>query len=244
MDIGLGVAGSTGSLIPALARSASAAGAAARERKESLRTREGQVSKGLADIAEGERLIQLGDIAAGNAMYKEGAERINKLDVAMSRPKDTNQKDSANAYVAAQLAKGDKRNKDVIYNEGVNLYLDKVQASGLLRGQIAGQVANTQNQEFNASLYTAAATQVERILKSFRSNESEIYNKLAREDRANGTNNSGAYRDKLINNTLEALKRSGGISANTGTSTNTNANTGTGGKPPPPENFVVDKKKG
>jgi len=93
----------------------------------------------------------------------------------------------------------------------------------------------------NARLDTATATQVERILKSYRSNESEIYNKLAREDRANGTNNSGAYRDKLINNTLEALKRSGGISANTGASTNANTNTGTGGKPPPPD-FVLDKK--
>jgi hypothetical protein len=245
MDLGLGLAGSTGNFIPSVARAASAAGVAAESRKESARSREGQLAKGLADIAEGERLIKLGDVTAGNAMYEKGAERVNKVQVAGIRPKDTNQIDAANAHVAARLATGDKRPKEVIYNEGVNLYLDKVQASGLLRGQIAGQVANTQNQEFNASLYTAAATQVERILKSFRSNESEIYNKLAREDRANGTNNSGAYRDKLINNTLEALKRSGGISANTGASTNANTNTGTGGKPPPPpENFVVDKKKG
>jgi len=241
MDLGLGLAGSTGNFIPSVARAASAAGVAAESRKESARSREGQLAKGLADIAEGERLIKLGDVTAGNAMYEKGAERINKVQVAGIKPKDTNQKDYANAYVAAAKAKGDKREEAIIYAEGTDKYVNAVQASRFAQVGVGATNATTQAQEFGSGLYATAATQVEKILKNFRSLEGRKYDELVREDRKNGTNNSAVYRDTLINNTLEGLKRSGGISANTGASTNANTNTGTGGKPPPPD-FVLDKK--
>jgi hypothetical protein len=241
MDLGLGIAGGTGSLIPVAARSASAAGVAARERKESLRTREGQLSKGLADIAEGERLIKLGDVAAGNAMYKEGAERINKVQVAGIKPKDTNQKDYANAYVAAAKAKGDKREEAIIYAEGTDKYVNAVQASRFAQVGVGATNAATNQQELMAGIIKDANTEIANLLKPFSmSKESRIYKGLQEADAKNGTNTASQYQDDLIKKSIARRSQQNAAPAGGG-NTNASTNTGTGNKPPPPD-FVLDKK--
>jgi hypothetical protein len=245
MDLGLGIAGGTGSLIPVAARSASAAGVAARERKESLRTREGQVSKGLADIAEGERLIQLGDIAAGNAMYKEGAERINKLEVAGIKPKDTNQAEAVKLYVDAQLAKGDKRDIRVIRAEAVKDYLTLVQASKFAQVGVGATNAATNQQTLMADIIEKANTEIINLLKPFgMSKESKIYKGLQEADAKNGTNTASQYQDDLIRKSIARRSQQNAASAGGGSSSSTSsAATAPAANPLVMDGFLFPDKK-
>jgi hypothetical protein len=242
MDLGLGIAGGTGNIIPVAARAASAAGVAAESRKESTRSREGQLAKGLADIAEGERLIKLGDVTAGNAMYEKGAERINKIQVAGVKPKDTNQKDYANAYVAAAKAKGDKREEAIIYAEGTDKYVNAVQGARFAGVGVQATNAQTDIRQLEAGIIKSATERVDKILAPFSMTKmSKEYKRLEENDLKNGTNTASQFRENLIRNEINVRRQTptGG-----GENTNASTNTGTGGKPPPPENFVVDKKKG
>jgi len=227
MDLGLGLAGSTGNFIPSVARAASVAGVAAESRKESARSREGQLAKGLADVAEGERLIKLGDVTAGNAMYEKGAERINKVQVAGIKPKDTNQKDYANAYVAAAKAKGDKREEAIIYAEGTDKYVNAVQASRFAQVGVGATNATTNQQELMAGIVRDANAEVTNLLKPFgMSKESRIYKGLQEADAKNGTNTASQYQDDLIKKSIarrsqqNAAPAGGGSSASTSPAAN------------------------
>ena len=221
MDLGLGIAGGTGNIIPVAARAASAAGAAAESRKESTRSREGQLAKGLADIAEGERLIKLGDVTAGNAMYEKGAERINKIQVAGVKPKDTNQKDYANAYVEAARAKGDKREQAILYAEGVKEYIKDLQAARMAGVNVQGQVAGTGAFTANISAADKARDNVDSSLsKNYNSPENKEIRRLQKEDKKNGTSTAIEFKNNLYTQEANRLRQQGGsnppTTANTG----------------------------
>jgi len=242
MDLGLGLAGSTGNFIPSVARAASAAGTAAESRKESTRSREGQLAKGLADIAEGERLIKLGDVTAGNAMYEKGAERINKVQVAGVKPKDTNQKDYANAYVAAAKAKGDKREEAIIYAEGTDKYVNAVQGARFAGVGVQATNAQTDIRQLEAGIIKSATERVDKILAPFSMTKmSKEYKRLEENDLKNGTSTASQFRENLIRNEINVRRQTPASGGNLPT---TSTNTGTSNKPPVPENFVLDKKKG
>jgi hypothetical protein len=221
MDLGLGIAGGTGNIIPVAARAASAAGVAAESRKESTRSREGQLAKGLADIAEGERLIKLGDVTAGNAMYEKGAERINKLEVAMARPKDSNQKDYANAYVEAARAKGDKREQAILYAEGVKEYIKDLQAARMAGVNVQGQVAGTTAFTANVSVEDKARDNVDSSLsKNYNSPENREIRRLQKEDKLKGTNTAIEFKNNLYTQEANRLRQQGGGTQTSAANTN------------------------
>ena len=221
MDLGLGLAGSTGNFIPSVAKAASAAGVAAESRKESARSREGQLAKGLADIAEGERLIKLGDVTAGNAMYEKGAERINKLEVAAARPKDSNQKDFANAYVAAAKSKGDKRPDVELYAEGVQKYITDLQAARMAGVNVQGQVAGTGAFTANVNVEDKARDNVDTSLsKNYNSPENREIRRLQKEDKLKGTTTAIEFKNNLYTQEANRLRQQGGSTQTSAANTN------------------------
>jgi hypothetical protein len=82
IDFGLNFATQTGPLGYAGAKAGQAALPGMIARQERIRGRKGDVAKGLAEVAEGERLMKLGDITGGNAMFEKAEERLTKEKVA------------------------------------------------------------------------------------------------------------------------------------------------------------------
>jgi hypothetical protein len=82
LSYGLNLAGEAGSLPSAAARAGQKTLPGMISRQEGLRGRRGEVAKGLAEVAEGERLVKAGDIEAGNAMFEKGQDRINREKIA------------------------------------------------------------------------------------------------------------------------------------------------------------------
>jgi hypothetical protein len=82
LNFGLNLATEAGSLPYAASRAGQKTLPAMIAREDELRGRRGNLAKGLAEIAEGERLVKAGDIEAGNAMIEKGNERNNRLKIA------------------------------------------------------------------------------------------------------------------------------------------------------------------
>jgi hypothetical protein len=112
-------------------------------RQEKIRGRKGDVAKGLAEVAEGERLMKLGDITGGNAMFEKAEDRLSKERVADTRASISDRADNhARGYLADARAKGDNRPEEVVLFEGRNDYLTKVQQAQLARTNVAQQQVN------------------------------------------------------------------------------------------------------
>jgi hypothetical protein len=120
IDFGVNLATQTGPLGYAAAKAGKAALPGMISREEDLRGRERDTAKGLAEVAEGQRLVKQGDITAGNAMFEQGQNRLNKLEVAQNR-KDTDMVTYAQTYLAEKVATGDKRDPNVIFREGMDI---------------------------------------------------------------------------------------------------------------------------
>jgi hypothetical protein len=82
LQFGVNLAAEAGSLPYAAAKAGQRTLPGVISRQEGLRGRRGEVAKGLAEVAEGERLMKAGDITAGNEMFEKGQERLNKEKIA------------------------------------------------------------------------------------------------------------------------------------------------------------------
>jgi hypothetical protein len=143
IDFGLNFATQTGPLGFAAARAGQAALPGMIARQEKIRGRKGDVAKGLAEVAEGERLMKLGDITGGNAMFEKAEDRLSKEKVASTRASISDRADNhARGYLADARAKGDNRPEEVVLFEGRNDYLTKVQQAQLARTNVAQQQVN------------------------------------------------------------------------------------------------------
>jgi hypothetical protein len=129
VDFGLNFATQTGPLGYAAARSGQAALPGMIARQERIRGRKGDVAKGLAEVAEGERLMKLGDITGGNAMFEKAEERLTKEKVAGAKTPG-NMTAYANNYLAERVAAGDTRDEATIRREGMDQYMNLYGAAG------------------------------------------------------------------------------------------------------------------
>jgi hypothetical protein len=129
MDIGFNLATQTGSLAQAAGKTGRATLPNIIAREEGLRGRRGEVAKGLAEIAEGERLMKIGDITGGNAMFEKAEDRLSKEKIAGAKAPG-NMTAYANNYLAERVAAGDKRDEATIRREGMDQYMNLYGAAG------------------------------------------------------------------------------------------------------------------
>ena len=147
LNFGINLATQAGPLAQAGARAGQATLPGMIARQEGLRERRGGVAKGLAEVAEGERLMKLGDITGGNAMFEKAEERLSKEKVASTRASVADRADNhARGYLADARAKGDKRPEEIVLLEGRNDYLNKVQQAQMARAGVAAQQVNITGQ--------------------------------------------------------------------------------------------------
>ena len=93
-------------------------------REDTLRGRESDIAKGMAEVAEGERLMKIGDITGGNAMFEKAEDRFSREKVAgMKSPGEM--LTYARTYLAKQRAAGDQRPDDVLLAEGMDELLGR-----------------------------------------------------------------------------------------------------------------------
>ena len=146
-NFGVNLATQAGPLGQAGARAGQATLPGIIARQEGLRERRGGVAKGLAEVAEGERLMKLGDITGGNAMFEKAKERETKEAIASTRASVSDRADNhARGYLADARAKGDKRPDEIVLFEGRNDYLDKLQKAQMARAGVAAQQVNITGQ--------------------------------------------------------------------------------------------------
>ena len=181
----------------------------------------------MAEVAEGERLVKLGDITAGNKLIDAGLDRTSREKVAgMKSPGEMLA--YANNYLASRRAAGDTRDENVIREEGMNTLLG-------LRGA-AAQKAATQADIAGTNLYDKARDNVDNSLsKNYNSPDNKELRRLQKEDKKNGTNNANTYLQELYRKEERRMK--GGQQAQSSP-----APSGGGGKAPPlPPGFKSDK---
>lgn len=108
-------------------------------REDALRGRESDIAKGMAEVAEGERLMKLGDITGANAMVEKAEDRRSREKVAgMKSPGEL--LNYANNYLASKRAAGDTRDENVIREEGMNVLLG-LRSAAARRADTAADVA-------------------------------------------------------------------------------------------------------
>jgi hypothetical protein len=225
MDIGFNLATQTGPLLQAAGKTGRATLPNIIAREEGLRGRRGEVAKGLAEVAEGERLMKLGDITGGNAMFEKAEERLTKEKVAgMKSPGEMLA--YANNYLSSRRAAGDTRDENIIREEGMNALLG-------LRGA-AAQKAATQANVAGTNLYDKARDNVDTSLsKNYNSPENKELRRLQKADKKEGTNTAITYQENLYRKEekrLQGAAPSGGGGGGGG-----------GGKANPPPGFERDK---
>jgi hypothetical protein len=201
LDFGVNLASQAGPLGYAVAKAGKAALPGMIAREEDLRGREKDTAKGLAEVAEGERLMKAGDITAGNAMYEKGQDRLNKIEVAQNR-NPGNMMSYAQNYLAERINAGDKRDQNTILKEGMDNYMSTLGASGA-RAATAATVAGTNARDKAVDNVTSTLT------KDFNSPEAKEIRKLAKEDKKNGTNNAQVYKDSLVEKEMKRIQSGG-----------------------------------
>jgi len=206
LNFGLNLATQPGSLALAGARAGQATLPGIIARQEGLRGRRGDVAKGLAEIAEGERLMKLGDITGGNAMFEKAEDRLSKEKVAGARAPG-NMIAYANNYLAEKTASGDTRDPAVIKREGMDQYMYLYGQAGP-RAAVAATTAQT-------GLYDKARDNVDSSLaKNFNSPENRKLRTLQKADKKEGTNTANAYLQDLYRKEEQRMK--GGVPSGDG----------------------------
>ena len=167
-------------------------------REDALRGRESDIAKGMAEVAEGERLMKLGDITGANAMVEKAEDRRSREKVAgMKSPGELLA--YANNYLASRRAAGDTRDENIIREEGMNALLG-------LRGA-AAQKAATQADIAGTNLYDKARDNVDNSLsKNYNSPDNKELRRLQKEDKKNGTNNANTYLQELYRKEERRMK--------------------------------------
>jgi hypothetical protein len=167
-------------------------------REDALRGRESDIAKGMAEVAEGERLMKLGDITGGNAMFEKAEDRFSKERVAgMKSPGEMLA--YANNYLASRRAAGDTRDENIIREEGMNALLG-------LRGAVAKR-ADTAAEVAGTNLYDKARDNVDNSLsKNYNSPDNKELRRLQKEDKKNGTNNANTYLQELYRKEERRMK--------------------------------------
>jgi hypothetical protein len=133
LNFGLNLATEAGSLPFAASRAGQKTLPAMIAREDELRGRRGNLAKGLAEIAEGERLVKAGDIEAGNALIKEGNERRSRENIARMQ----NQASMASANRETDL---DKTTKDFLNEMLANGFPDNAATRAQARKKAIGAV--------------------------------------------------------------------------------------------------------
>jgi hypothetical protein len=198
LNFGVNLAAQAGPLGQAGARAGQATLPGIIARQEGLRERRGGVAKGMAEIAEGERLVKVGDIAAGNALIDKGLDRTSREKVAgMKSPGEL--MGYANNYLARKRAEGDKRPDAVLLNEGMDELLGR-RGAAAKRADTAAEVAGT-------NLYDKARDNVDNSLsKNYNSPDNKELRRLQKEDKKNGTNNANTYLQELYRKEERRMK--------------------------------------
>jgi hypothetical protein len=226
MDIGFNLATQTGPLLYAAGKTGKETLPRIMAREEGLRGRRGELAKGLAEVAEGERLMKIGDITGGNAMFEKAEDRLSREKVAgMRSPGELIA--YANNYLASRRAAGDTRPDAIILNEG----MDRLVGS---RGA-AAQRAATQAEVAETNLYDKARKNVDSSLAdNFNSSENREIRRLQKEDKKNKTTTAETYKESLYRREENRLK--GGQQAQS-----TPAPSGGGSSKPRPSAAEFDK---
>ena len=236
MDIGFNLATQTGPLMQAAGKTGRETLPSIIAREEGLRGRRGEIAKGLAEVAEGERLMKLGDITGGNAMFEKAKERETKESIASTRASVADRADNhAKGYLADARAKGDKRPDEIVLFEGRNDYLTKLQQAQMARAGIAGEQVN-----INAKEKAEAA--VTKRLSFMQGDARKEFERRKTEDDKNAkkgiqTTLAADYRNQLLQE--ELAKIPGGQQAQRPSPAPSG---GSAGKPTLPKEFVLDKK--
>jgi hypothetical protein len=174
-------------------------------REDELRGRRGNLAKGLAEVAEGERLMKQGDITAGNAMYEKGQERLSRENIANTRASISDKADNhARGYLADARAKNDNRPEEIILLEGRNDYLTKVQQAQMARVDVAGGQLNVNvSKEAN----DAVATRLSFMQGDARTEFEKRKAQDAKNAKAgNKTNTAGEYKQQLFDEEVAKIK--------------------------------------
>jgi hypothetical protein len=201
LNFGLNLASEAGGVPLAVAKAGQKTLPGMIARQEGIRGREGDVAKGLAEVAEGERLMKAGDITAGNAMYEKGQDRLNRIEVAQNR-NPGNMMSYAQNYLAERVSAGDKRDQNTILKEGMDNYMSTLGASGS-RAATAATTASANIRDKAADNVTSTLT------KDFNSPEAKEVRKLAKEDKKNGTNKAQVYKDSLVEKEMNRIQSGG-----------------------------------
>jgi hypothetical protein len=207
IDFGVNLATQTGPIGYAAAKAGKAALPGMISREEDLRGRERDTAKGLAEVAEGQRLMKQGDITTGNAMFEQGQNRLNKLEVAASR-KATDLVTYAETYLAEKVAAGDSRDRNIIFREGMDIKKRLDAEAANRRTDVAAGAAGVNARDRAVDNVTNTLT------KDFNSPEAKEIRKLAKKDKKEGTNTAQVYKDSLINKEMERIQSGGGGSSN------------------------------
>jgi hypothetical protein len=201
LQFGVNLAAEAGSLPYAAAKAGQRTLPGIISRQEGLRGRRGEIAKGLAEVAEGERLMKQGDITAGNEMFEKGQERLSKEKIAGAKTPG-NMMAYANNYLAEKVAAGDTRDPAIIKREGMDNYM-------YLYGQ-AGPRAATAATTATTNLYDKARDNVDSSLsKNYNSPENKQLRRLTKDDKKNGTNTANTYLQDLYRKEEERLKGGG-----------------------------------
>jgi hypothetical protein len=201
LNFGVNLATQAGPLVYAGAKAGQATLPGMIARQEGLRGRRGDVAKGLAEVEEGKRLMALGDITGGNAMFDKAEDRLSKEKVAGARAPG-NMTSYANNYLAAKKSAGDTRDENVIREEGMNQYMYLYGQAGP-RAAVAATTAQT-------GLFDKARDNVDSSLaKNFNSPENRKLRTLQKADKKEGTNTAGSYLQDLYRK--EEQRMQGGV---------------------------------
>ena len=198
IDIATRLGTQTGPIPYALLKAGQGALPSMIQREQDILGREREIAKGLAEVKEGERLMKLGDITAGNAMFEKGQDRISREKIGgMKSP--GNMMQYANNYLAERVAAGDTRDKSAILTEGMNAYMYLYGAAGP-RAATAATTATT-------NLYDKARDNVDNSLaKNFNSPENKELRRLQKDDKKNKTNTANTYLQELYRKEEARLK--------------------------------------
>jgi hypothetical protein len=139
MQFGVDLASQAGDLPFAVAKAGQRTLPGIISRQEGIKGRESDIAKGLAEVAEGERLMKAGDITAANAMFKEAEDRLSREKIAGTKGPG-NMMSYAQNYLAEKVAAGDKRDQNTILREGMDNYMSILGAAGP-RAKTAADVA-------------------------------------------------------------------------------------------------------
>jgi hypothetical protein len=119
MQFGVDLASQAGGVPYAVAKAGQRTLPGIISRQEGIRGRESDIAKGLAEVAEGERLMKAGDITAANAMFEKGQDRLSREKIAENKGAG-NMMSYAQNYLAEKVAAGDKREPSTILREGMD----------------------------------------------------------------------------------------------------------------------------